>query len=145
MAAEERVFFDLNIILDVLQIRQPFYEDSARLLAYAEKGQIQGWIAAHSVTTLFYLISKDQSADQARVVLTRLLQFLHIAAVDQSVIEQSLNLPYRDFEDAVQAMAAVQIKAAYLVTRNIKDYQPALLPVIQPADLLIILSSPKLI
>lgn len=136
MAAELRVLFDLNILLDVLQERQPFYEASARLLAYAETGRIEGWIAAHSVTTLYYLIAKDQSPDQARVILTRLLQFLHIAAVDQTTIEQSLNLPYRDFEDAVQAMAAVQIKSACLVTRNIKDYQPAPLPLFQPADLL---------
>lgn len=142
MAAESAapgVLFDLNILLDVLQERQPFYEASARLLAYAETGRIQGWIAAHSITTLYYLIARDQSPVQARVILTRLRQFLHIAAVTQATIEQSLNLPYRDFEDAVQAIAAVQVKAAYLVTRNIKDYQPAPLPVLQPADLLAIL------
>ena len=136
MVAELRVFFDLNILLDVLQERQPFYEASSRLLAYAETKRINGWIAAHSVTTLYYMIAKDQSPDQARVVLTRLLQFLHVAAVDQSTIEQALNLPYRDFEDAVQAIAAVQIKAACLITRNVKDFQPALLPIFQPADLL---------
>jgi PIN domain len=139
MGGEVRVLFDLNILLDVLQERQPFYQASASLLAYAETGRIKGWIAAHSVTTLYYLIAKDKSADQARVIITRLLQFLRIAAVDQSTIEQSLNLPYRDFEDAVQVMAAVQIKAAYLVTRNIKDFQPSPLPVLQPADLLAIL------
>ena len=139
MGGEVRVLFDLNILLDVLQERQPFYKVSASLLAYAETGRIKGWIAAHSVTTLYYLIAKDKSADQARVIITRLLQFLRIAAVDQSTIEQSLNLPYHDFEDAVQVMAAVQIKAAYLVTRNIKDFQPSPLPVLQPADLLAIL------
>ena len=139
MGGEVRVLFDLNILLDVLQERQPFYQASASLLAYAETGRIKGWIAAHSVTTLYYLIAKDKSADQARVIITRLLQFLRIAAVDQSTIEQSLNLPYHDFEDAVQVMAAVQIKASYLVTRNIKNFQPSPLPVLQPADLLAIL------
>src|SRR5450759_6955 len=139
MGGEVLVLFDLNILLDVLQERQPFYQASASLLAYAETGRIKGWIAAHSVTTLYYLIAKDKSADQARVIITRLLQFLRIAAVDQSTIEHSLNLPYRDFEDAIKVMAAVQIKAAYLVSRNIKDFQPSPLPVLQPADLLAIL------
>jgi hypothetical protein len=133
------VLFDLNIILDVLQERQDFYEFSARLLALAETGRIQGWLAAHSITTLFYLIAKDKSAEQAKVILTSLLQFLKIAPVDQSTIEQALNLPYRDFEDAVQMMAALQIRADYLLTRNAKDFQPAPLEVIQPVELLAIL------
>ncbi len=134
-----QVLFDLNIILDVLQEREEFYDYSARLLAMAETGSIQGWLAAHSITTLFYLIAKDRSPEQARVTLTSLLQFLKIAPVDQNTIEQALNLPYRDFEDAVQMMAALQIRADYLLTRNVKDYQPAPLDVIQPVELLTIL------
>lgn len=133
------VVFDLNILLDVLQAREPFYEFSARLLAAAETGKIQGWLAAHSVTTLFYLIAKDKSSDQARVTLTNLLQFLKISPVNETTIEQALNLPYRNFEDAVQAASALQIHADYLVSRNIKDYQPAPLPVVQPAELLALL------
>ncbi len=140
MAADKlRVVFDLNIILDVLQERKEFYDFSARLLAYAETGAIQGWLAAHSVTTLFYLIAKDKSPEQARVTLTSLLQFLQIAPVDQNTIEQALNLPYRDFEDAVQMMTALQVHADYLLTRNVRDYQPAPMEVVQPVELLAIL------
>jgi hypothetical protein len=51
--AKTNVLFDLNIILDVLQARPEFYEFSAHLLARAETGVIQGWMAAHSVTMLF--------------------------------------------------------------------------------------------
>jgi predicted nucleic acid-binding protein len=133
------VLFDLNIILDVLQEREGFYDFSARLLALAETGRIQGWLAAHSVTTLFYLAAKGRSPGQARVTLTSLLQFLKVAAVDHHTIEQALNLPYQEFEDAVQMIAALQIQVDYLLTRNVKDYQPAPLKVIQPVELLAIL------
>jgi hypothetical protein len=61
------------------------------------------------------------------------------AAVDQAVIEQALNLPYKDFEDAVQMMAAVRSGAEYLVTRNVQDFKAGPLPVIQPVELLAIL------
>jgi predicted nucleic acid-binding protein len=136
MANKPKVMIDLNVILDVLQKRNPFYETSAALLAAAETGDIQGYISAHSVTTLFYLIQKGRSSSEARATITNLLQFLKIGPVDQITIEQALNLDYRDFEDAVQMMSAVQCKADYLITRNIKDYQPALLPVVQPVDFL---------
>jgi predicted nucleic acid-binding protein len=136
MPNKPSVLIDLNIVLDVLQKREPFYETSARLLALVETGRVKGYIAAHSITTLFYLIKKSRSGAEARATITNLLQFIKIAPVDQGTIEQALNLDYHDYEDAVQMIAAVQAKVDCLITRNIKDYQPALLSVLQPVDFL---------
>lgn len=134
--SKSRLLIDINIVLDVLQKRESFYKTSAHLLSLVETGRVEGYLAAHSVTTLFYLIRKDKSASQARATLTSLLQFIKVAPVDQSTIEQALNLDYRDYEDAVQMISALQTQADYLVTRNIKDYQPPLVPVLQPVDFL---------
>lgn len=136
MAAKPVVLIDLNILLDVLQRRELFYESSASILALVETGKITGYVASHSLTTLFYLIKKDRSKADARAILTNLLQFLRVAAVDQATIEQALNLETPDFEDAVQMMAAVQCKADYLITRNAKDFQPSLVNVAQPVEFL---------
>jgi predicted nucleic acid-binding protein len=135
------VFFDLNIILDVLQKRDPFYTASAGVLAAAETGKVRGYIAAHAITTLYYLIKKDKSTTESKTAITGLLQFLQIARVDHRTIEQALNLDYRDFEDAVQMIAAVHCKADWLVTRNPKDYKQSLVTVIEPAALLRILET----
>src|SRR5512136_3451212 len=102
MAGKPTVLIDLNIILDVLQKREPYYKTSAALLAAVETGRVQGYLAAHSLTTLFYLIQKGRSSSEARATITNLLQFIKIAPIDQSTIEQALNLDYPDFEDAVQ-------------------------------------------
>jgi predicted nucleic acid-binding protein len=130
----ERILIDLNVLLDVLQKREPFYQASSQLLAAVETGKVEGYVSAHSITTLFYLVQKDKGKSEARALITNLLQFIKVAQVDQATIEQALNLDYPDFEDAVQMMAAVQGKMGCLVSRNIKDYQPALLPVVQPID-----------
>jgi len=139
MARKPKVLIDLNLILDVLQKREPFCAASARILACAETGLVEGIVAAHTLTTLFYLVAKDQSAERARIALTELLQFLSVASVGHATIEQALNLPYGDFEDAVQMMAAVQAGAQYLVTRNVQDYRAGPLPALQPAELLALL------
>lgn len=136
MNSPPKVLIDLNVVLDVLQQREPHFQDSARVLALAETGQITAALAAHSWTTLFYLYQRDQSAAAARSRITELLQFLAVAAVDQRVIEQALNLPYPDFEDAVQMMAAVGSRIDYLVTRNVRDYKDGLLPVLKPGELI---------
>lgn len=139
MPGKPSVLIDINIILDVLQKRQPFYETSTRLLAAVETGQVEGFVAAHSMTTLFYLIRKDRSAADARVALTSLLQFIRVCPVDQDTIEQALNLDYRDYEDAVQMVSALRARVDTLITRNVKDYAPALLPVMTPVEFLSIL------
>lgn len=139
-----RILVDLNILIDALSKRQPFFESSAEVLAAIETGRIEGWIAAHSVTTLFYLVAKDSSRDMARVHLTKLLQFLRIAAVDSRVIDQALALPYRDFEDAVQMMAGVHAGAEYVVSRDLLGFKSGPLPVISPGELLALLQGQKM-
>jgi len=139
MDSRPKILVDLNVILDVLQCRAPFYDDSARVLACAETGRIEGLVAAHSLTTLFYLLARYESADKARLVLGQILSFLAVAAVDARVIELALQAPYADFEDAVQMMAAVQAGAEALVTRNPQDYRSGPLPALIPSELAAIL------
>lgn len=93
-------------------------------------------MAAHSITTLFYLINKDKSRAYAKATITNLLQFIGIVTINQSTIEQALNLEFNDFEDAVQMISAFQCKVDCLITRHVKDYHPALLPVMQPIEFL---------
>lgn len=130
------ILIDLNILLDVLQKREPFYENSASVLALIESDIVKGYLSAHSVETLYYLFQKGRSSADAKAAITNLLQFLIVAPINQETIEQALNLEIKDFEDAVQMIAAIQCKVDCLVTRNTKDYQTILLPVMEPVEFL---------
>ena len=134
-----RALLDINVILDVLQRRHPFYDDSAAVLAAAETGKIIGLVAAHSVTTLFYLLAKYDSPETARVHTLELLSVLVVAPVDGHVLEQALALPHRDLDDAVQMAAARQAGADYLVTRDRAGYAAGPLPVLAPVELMALL------
>lgn len=136
MAAKPRVLIDINVLMDVLQKREPFYGASAQVLSLAENSKIEGFISAHSVTTLMYLLAKGKSQAAAKVILTSMLQFLKIIKIDQSTIEQALNLTSKDFEDAVQMIAALQTNLDYLVTRNPRDFSNSPVSVLQPVELI---------
>lgn len=138
----KRILIDLNVVLDVLQARVPHQTMSAAVLSAAERGTVEGWIAAHSITTLHYLYTKTRSSDAARSAITTLLTFLHVAPVDEQVIKRALTLPYQDFEDAVQMAAALTVRASCIVTRNVKDFHPGPLPAYTPADCLPLLDFP---
>lgn len=133
-----RVLLDLNVILDVLMRREPFFVDAARLWALAETDQIDGFVAAHSFTTLFYLYRRQADNQGANQSIRGILQVFDVAGVDRNVIEKALDLGWRDFEDAVQLMAATGSACDYLVTRNPNDFPDQILTVVQPAEFLAI-------
>lgn len=53
-----KVLLDTNILLDVALEREPFFEDSDRLLAMTEQGQISGYICTSGISDLFYFSVK---------------------------------------------------------------------------------------
>jgi predicted nucleic acid-binding protein len=134
--ANWRVLFDLNVVLDVLMRREPYFADAARLWALAETGQLEGFVAGHSFTTLFYLYQRQSGPERAYQAQRRLLRVFQVASVDHEVIEMACDLAWRDFENAVQAMAANKAGCHYLMTRNPRDYGDQRLTVILPANFL---------
>ena len=139
MSAGLSALLDINVILDVLARRKPHYEASARVWAAVETGQIDGYIAAHSITTLHYLVSRHMGGEQATRAIHKLLRVFSVATVDQAAIEQALALNWPDFENAVQMAAAISAGVDYLITRNPRDFKPNGLQILQPGDALALL------
>ena len=131
-----RVLVDADVVLDVLAEREPWAEHSARTLALVERGDLEGFLAAHSVTTLHYLLRKHRDEGTPRRKVRLLLRLLRVVPVDEDRLLQALDLPLPDFEDAVQAACAGKAKVDALVTRNVDDYAGLGLDVLSPVELL---------
>ena len=136
----KRLLLDLNVFLDVILDRSPDAEVAAALWAAIERGQGQGMIPAHGVTTIFYLLEKARGAAFAREGVERLIHVFNVAPVDDQVVGRALALAWPDFEDAVCAAAAEASGCDALVTRDPDGYPNAPLPVIDPPAALIWLS-----
>lgn len=136
-----KLFFDINVILDVLGKREPWFGDSAAILSLLETNEFDGIVAAHSVTTLFYLASKHLGQRRATARLLDLLKLVSVSPVDQDTILRGLALGWSDFEDALQMLCADTAGADYIVTRNPKDFESDSIPVVTPAQLLAILQA----
>ena len=55
----KRVLFDTDVCLDVLLQRQPYFSTSAFALDTVGQGKIEGFVAGHAVTNLFYLLRRQ--------------------------------------------------------------------------------------
>ncbi len=134
-----RVLLDVNVVLDVLADRKPFAEEAAALFGVIEAGALHGFVAAHTITTLHYLLARHLGKAKTRRVLMDLLQLLRVVEVDEDRLRHALGLNWTDFEDAVQAACAEKAEADYLVTRDKKGYTKSAVRPVTPAELLVLI------
>ena len=130
-----KALFDTNVVLDLLLDREPFSRDAARCFSRVEAGEIEGWLCASTVTTLYYLIRKSAGAWKARESITLLLSLFEIAPVNKIALEGALQLSFKDFEDAVLHEAARLVDADVIVTRNTADFKHSSILVLLPSEL----------
>ncbi len=131
-----KILFDTNILLDVLLDRQPHVEHAALLLSKVERSEILGYLCATTITTLHYLLHKTLGGEPARRHLHTIMALFTIAPVNRIILENALSKKFKDFEDAVIHESAVHMGADSIVTRNLKDFKHATLPVYEPLELL---------
>lgn len=131
-----RVMFDLNIILDVLQLRHPWAEASGKLCAAAVRGEVEGFVASHAITTLFYIVEKHAGREIAEKDIDWVLASFSAAPADRQVFLRARSLPLKDFEDAVVVASAEAAHCNVIATRNIADFHGAPIPAFTPEELL---------
>ena len=130
-----RVLVDLNVVLDVLFQRDPHYREAAVLFSRIEAGDLAGFVAAHSVTTLYYLAAKRLGRAKCTRLMTDVLELFEVVPVDGDGLRHALGLGWKDFEDAVQAVCAETAAVDYLVTRDKKGFRDATMRVLTPGEL----------
>jgi len=130
------ILIDIDVIMDVLARREPFFAPAANLWAKVENKHIRAYLASHTITTLFYLIRKVKDKKFAEECVSDLLSVFEIAPVDKPTLLLALKAGFKDFEDAVQHAAAKQVNADFIITRNIKDFRKSDIPIASPDSFL---------
>lgn len=130
-----RVLIDTNVVLDFLQEREPFMENAARLFERIDAGEIEGFIAATTITNIYYIVRRAAGRVVAQDAITQVLGDLNICAVDLEVLEQALALNFEDFEDAVQYACAVVHGVDAIITRDASGFINAKMPVALPENI----------
>lgn len=135
-----RVLVDTNVILDILQNRQPFFKDSFDAVQLA-LNKCSVYISATTVTDVVYITRKtfNNSSDQKKALIYFFSQF-RICGVRNKQLKKAFSSSMLDFEDAVQAFCAKHYHISYIITRNIKDYKLSPVKAVEPADFNILLS-----
>jgi predicted nucleic acid-binding protein len=129
-----RIFVDTDVVFDLLAKREPFYQYAARLFTSADQQELSICVSSLCFFNLHYILSKQKSASEARKILSRFKVLVNVLPVDDKVIELALNSDFKDFEDAIQYYCAIENGINLLITRNLKDFKHAKIPVISSED-----------
>ena len=131
------IFSDTDIILDVITGRMPFSVEASSIFTLIEEEHIKSSTSSLSFSNLYYVLRKYATHQRVVSRLKELSELLHILNVDDSIIKRALQSGFKDFEDAIQYHAALSNpEIGVIVTRNIKDYKEAELPVMTPETFL---------
>lgn len=122
-APKPTLLVDTNIVLDVVLDRKPWADDATALLDAIAKGRAEGHVASHAVTTVHYVVQRERSRAVAATAASDLLQVVTVVPLGNADFQRALGIGLKDYEDAVQVAACLQVGADYLVTRNAKDYK----------------------
>lgn len=131
-----KVLIDINIILDVLCKRSDFYEDSAKVFKLCEVKKISGVISALTIPNIVYILRKELDAEKIKEILDQLSLIFQIADLKADDLKKAADMEFKDYEDAVQSVCAARIKANYIITRNIRDFNGSKVAAIKPTELL---------
>ena len=131
-----RLLIDANILLDVLEIRQPHVEVSSLIWKLCEVGRAEGYISALTFANLVYVMRKELGADKIEEIWNKLRLIFFVADLTEKDMDFATNAKWDDFEDAIQSATASRVGADYIITRNQKDFTHSKVPAITPTDLL---------
>ena len=64
-----RVLIDTNVVLDFLQERELFVKDAVKLFGRIDAGEIEGFIAATTITNIYYIVRRASGIEAAQNVI----------------------------------------------------------------------------
>lgn len=127
---------DTNVILDVLCNRAEFVADSSKVWKLCEVEKIEGYLSALSVPNIVYILRKELTPQKTKEIIWQIMMIFRIIDLKPSDLKNAAEMLSADFEDAVQMCCASRIKADYIVTRNIRDFQNSKIIALKPSELL---------
>lgn len=131
------LLIDSNVILDMVQHREPFFLESKEIIAECIRQSHLGFVTAHSLCDIYYILRKDMSAEQRLKLVNMFCQFFTVipeTASDFTAVTENPNTD--DLEDGLQQQCATRLNLDYIVTRNIDDFRTSAVPAIEPGQFL---------
>jgi len=130
------LFFDTNVIIDILGNNRPGTEASRKVFRLCEEGFLGATASVLSMVNMRYILRKELDVEgywKAYHILEKTMTFINLTKEN---LDESEGLGFRDTEDALQAIAAERAGATHIITWNKRDFQGAEVTAVTPEEFL---------
>jgi predicted nucleic acid-binding protein len=128
--AYKHLFIDSDVILDMLVDRQPFSIYAEMLIVEKQQRGIRLSTSTLVIANVHYILTKLVKKQAAKEGVSQLLKLIDILPFELDAIENAVSGSFSDFEDAIENHIAIKANCDAIITRNIKDYKQATIPVL---------------
>lgn len=128
-----RITLDTNIILDILEKREPFFADSYLVLLNALENGDLCMMPVSATTDIAYILRKAEDVKGKLLDFSFMVKLTDVTTKD---FAEAMKTDMPDFEDALLAANAKHNKADCIITRNAKDYANSPVKAFTPAEFL---------
>ena len=129
-----KVMFDINVILDIVAHRQPFYEDSCAAYLKVVGDGDDPCLSVHALSTLYYLLGAASTRKRRGAAMDWIFAAFKVAGLTADEVEIARNLGLPDFEDALVVAAAKSSLCGCVITRNVRDFRNCGMRVADPVS-----------
>ncbi|MBR4781741.1 MAG: PIN domain-containing protein [Lachnospiraceae bacterium] len=129
-----RVLIDTNVIIDVLQNREPWCAAGKKIFLAVANKEISGCLTAKEVTDIHYISRKQFKGNYnidttCREILSRLLNLFEVLDTTSSDCKNAFAIENNDYEDAVMLSTAIRSGVDCMITRDAEHYKTPPIPV----------------
>ena len=141
-----KALLDTNVIVDVLQRREPWFSDGQKIFYAVANKQITGCITTKEAADLHFFSRKQfvgqENVDlKARQVMTKLYALFELVDTLGIDCQRAIAIDNHDYEDAIMIETATRAGLYCIVTRNVEHFKTASIPVYTPAEFAAMLSA----
>ena len=134
-----RALLDTNVVVDVLQRREPWFQDGAVIFRSIAKKQVSGCLTAKQIADLHFFSRKqfrgEKNVDEkARQVIGKLLALFELIDTLGIDCQEALGMENGDYEDAILIESSVRTEVDCIVTRNLEHFRAASIRVYSPRE-----------
>ena len=114
-----KILIDTNIILDLIQSREPFSENASKIINSCVKKENEGYISAHSLSDIFFILRKDKTVEERKALILNLCSFFTVIPENKNFYTAVCqNNNWNDLEEGFQMKCTDFEKLDYIVTRD---------------------------
>lgn len=133
---KKRIFWDTNVLVDLLAERDPFYVDAALIASMCDRGEIEISVSSLSFSNVAYVMRRLERDEILRKKLSMFASLVKIIHTNDIILNRALSGGFADLEDAIQYYSALEAGASILLTRNPADFKAAKISVLSPSAFL---------